>query len=65
MNKLKPGFLFVYLLAVVFVKLADSGRNEDSTAYSDDGIINKHIFDHLDLETPRSHNQAYHMNILT
>ena len=40
MNNLKPGFFFVYLLTVVFVKMADTGKNEDS----DDGIINIYIY---------------------
>ena len=43
MNKLPPGFIFVYLLGVVFMEVADSGRNEHSTGYSDDGNINIYI----------------------
>ena len=44
MNKWMPSFFFVFFLAVFFVKLADTGRKEDSAVYSDDGIINIHIF---------------------
>ena len=44
MNKLTPGFICVYLLAGVFMKVADSGRNGHSTGYSDNGIIKIYIF---------------------
>ena len=44
MNRWMPSFFFVFFLAVFFVKLANTGRKEDSAVYSDDGIINIHIF---------------------
>ena len=44
MNKWKPGCTFVYLLAVVFVKVADSEMKKNPTACSDDGIVNVYIY---------------------